>query len=732
MYIVVDVELALSPSASKSAAYPGSTKPALEARSAFVSSSTLLLCAAVPLHRSHVLRGMPSIRMPQNWYCLAYSKARVDWLSTLVHILVDKYIDILRILRKAVIAMIFLSTLLRQSVYDLEGRRLGVLRDVYITLNETFPVVTALVVRSTLSNNDIIIPWSQVDNLEEPQIHLTVKRSQLVSYVPGADTLLLGRDILDKQIVDTQGFRVVKVNDLKLAQIKKTVRLVGVDISLSGLLRRLGLLAPVELVGRVLPVHLPERTITWNYVEPIQVERAGTGQLTPALAGAGAGAAGVVSQVQLSVSHTKLADLHPADIADILEQLDVEDAGAVLDRVSTETAADTLNEVETPLQSELLSELDPRRASELLEQLAPDDAADILADMPREEAERLLSLMPAGDAQSIRDLLRYGAETAGGIMTTEVFSLSEHLTCEETLVYLRRSSEHLEMIYNLYVVDDEHRLVGVVSLRELVVADPATHLEDLMDRDVIKVSTDTDQEEVARIIAKYDLLGVPVVDNENHLVGLITVDDVIDVLHEEEAEHFSWRAVANRITWLAVNVVAGFALALLLYQLFGPVLSKNFVPVQAASIITGLRSPVALNGVICFIPMLLLAGGSIGTQALGVAGWQLRSARGSDFWVGIFRELRLGTIGGVLATIAVSLLTWLLFHSWTLGVAIGLGFGFTLLVAAICGLLLPTVFQRLHLRVSLVSAPLLDPIIAFVSLSIFLVVALWLIDLLHV
>jgi magnesium transporter len=530
---------------------------------------------------------MPSIRMPQNWYCLAFSKARVDWLSTLVHILVDKYIDILRILRKAVIAMIFLSTLLRQSVYDLEGRRLGVLRDVYVTLNETFPVVTALVVRSTLSNNDIIIPWSQVDNLEEPQIHLTVKRSQLVSYVPGADTLLLGRDILDKQIVDTQGFRVVKVNDLKLAQIKKTVRLVGVDISLSGLLRRLGLLAPVELVGRVLPVHLPERTITWNYVEPIQVVRAGTGQLTPALAGVGAGAAGVVSQVQLSVSHTKLADLHPADIADILEQLDVEDAGAVLDRLSTETAADTLNEVETPLQSELLSELDPRRASDLLEQLAPDDAADILSDMPREEAERLLSLMPAGNAQSIRELLRYGAKTAGGIMTTEVFSLSEHLTCEETLVYLRRSSEHLEMIYNLYVVDDEHRLVGVVSLRELVVADPATHLEDLMDRDVIKVSTDTDQEEVARIIAKYDLLGVPVVDNENHLVGLITVDDVIDVLHEEEAEdfseiagasveeleeeeHFSWRAVANRITWLAVNVVAGFALALLLYQLFGP------------------------------------------------------------------------------------------------------------------------------------------------------------------
>ena len=141
----------------------------------------------------------------------------------------------------------------------------------------------------------------------------------------------------------------VKVNDLKLAQIKKTVRLVGVDISLSGLLRRLGILAPVETLSRVLPLRLAERTITWNYVEPIQVVKSGTatGQLTAALAGAGAttsiGVSGVVPKVQLNISHTKLADLRPADIADILEQLDVEDAGAMLDRLDTETAADALN-----------------------------------------------------------------------------------------------------------------------------------------------------------------------------------------------------------------------------------------------------------------------------------------------------------------------------------------------------------------------------------------------------
>jgi magnesium transporter len=653
--------------------------------------------------------------------------------------------------------MIFLSALLRKTVSDIEGRRLGLLRDVSVSLNEKFPVVTAIIVRPTASIHDLIIPWTQVHSLEEPQIYLDVKQSQITPYVPGPDEILLKRDILDKQIVDTQGVRVVKVNDLKLAQIRNTVRLVGVDISLSGLLRRLGILGPFESLSRVLPIQLGEKTVTWNYVEPIQMVRAGatgvTGQL--ALAGAGAsvgagvGASGVVPQVQLNVSYNKLADLRPADIADILEQLDVEDAGILLEHLDTETAADALNEVEAPLQAELISELNPERASDLLEVLPPDDAADILADIPQDEAERLLNLMPANESRPIRDLLRYEPESAGGIMTPEVLSLRENLTAQEALAYLRQQSEHMEMIYYLYIVDDEHRLVGVISLRELVVAPPDMLLKDLMDTDVIKVTITTDQEEVARIIERYDLLGVPVVDEENHLVGIVTVDDVIDVIREEqvedlsemsgasveefeEEEHFSWRATFSRVAWLGVNVVAGFILALVLDKLLGPALSTGGATVAATGFTKGLRSPVALSGIVCLLPMLLLTSGNASTQALGIAGWQLRSAGGSDFWRGIFRELRLGTLGGVLATIVVGLLTLLLFHSLPLGIAIGLGFGFTLLVATICGLVLPNLFQRLRLRGSLISAPLLDPIIAIISLSIFLLITLALIDQMHV
>lgn len=645
--------------------------------------------------------------------------------------------------------MIFLSTLLRQSVCDLEGRRLGTLKDLCVSQDESFPVVTALVVSpSSLSANDLIIPWTHVDNLEAYPLALTVSQADMRTYTPAADEILLKRDILDKQIVDTQGFRVVKVNDLKLAQIKGTARLVGVDISLSGLLRRLG----VDWLRKILPLSINERIITWNFVEPIQPAKSSTGQLAAVTAGASTsqatlGMSGTIPQVQLNVSHSRLADLHPADLADILEQLDIADAGAVLGRLDTEIAADTLNEIEYPHQSELLSELSPERASDLLEILPPDDAADILADIPKDEAERLLNLMPVSESQPIRDLLRYDAQSAGGIMTPEVLALAQTLTVTEALAYLREHSHHLEMIYYLYIIDSERRLLGIVSLRALVVSDPDTKLQELMDQDVIRVRIDTDQEEVARIIAKYDLLGVPVVDNEERLVGLITVDDVIDVIHEEQAEdfseiagasveemeeeHFSFKAILNRITWLGVNVVAGFLLAFVLYQIFGNALLAHAIQAPARNIVPGLRSPLALSGVICLIPMLLLTSGSVGSQALGVAGWQLRSTRGLAFWHGIFRELRLGAVGGILASLIVGLLTWLLFHSWALGAAIGLSLGSTLLLAALCGLVLPTLFQHLRLQGSLVSAPLLDPLIAVICLGMFLLLALWLLNLLH-
>jgi Mg2+ transporter (mgtE) len=652
--------------------------------------------------------------------------------------------------------MIFLSTLLNHAIYDSDQHRVGSIRDICVELNETFPVVTALIIHSTamtngLNNNQqLIVPWQQVQSIEEEPIQLTVPRGEITPYIPGQDEILLKRDILDKQIVDTQGFRVVKVNDLKLAQIKHTARLVGVDIGMSGLLRRMGWQKAVDMVGRITPLQLTERTITWNYVEPIKVISNTTGQL--AAVGAGnsnainaVGTAGVIPQVQLNISHNKLTELHPADIADILEQLDIEDAGAVLENMDDETAADALNEVETPRQYELLGELDPERASDLLERLSPDDAADILADIPAEEAERLLNLMPLSESRPIRELLRYESETAGGIMTSEVLAQHQDATVEQVLVYLRQHSAHLDMVYYLYIIDEERHLIGVVSLRQLITNEPATQMAALMDHDVISVRVNTDQEEVARVIAKYDLLGIPVVDEEDHLLGVVTVDDVIDVIHEEQAEDISeitgtdveaneehdgswWSSSLTRSSWLLVNVAAGFVIALMLTNIFHAFFSASTALVLINGLLPALTARIALNSLFCLLPMLLLTTGTAGSQALGIVGWELRTKRGRDLYKGVWRELLHGTTGGILTTIIVGLLTWALFSSLTLGVIVGLGFGVTLLIAALCGMALPNILHRLHLRGSLISAPMLNPVIAVISLSIFLSISVSLLN----
>ncbi len=653
--------------------------------------------------------------------------------------------------------MIFLSNLLRRAVYDSNNQRVGALRDLYVSLQDVFPRVTALVVRpaafgegaaarggngSALFGQEITIPWEQVSGLEDERIYLTVPADRIESPPPGSPVgdLRLARDLLDKQIVDTQGFRVVKVNDLKLAQIRDTARLVGADISLRALLRRLGAETPAVALTRLLPIKLPERTITWNYVEPIEAAE-------PALAAAGASVGGGngrgqdtrpagavhVPAVRLSVSHAKLAELHPADIADILEQMNIAEGSAILKELDTETAADALEEVEPTSQAALVSELDPERASDLLERIAPDNAADILGELDDQKAERLLDLMPAEESQPIRELLRYEEQSAGGIMTTEVLSLPASLTAAETLERLRTQGRELEMVYYLYVVDDGRHLVGVVSLRQLVTSDPDTRLEAIMDRDVLRVHVNDDQEEVARIIAKYDLLGLPVVDEDERLVGLITVDDIIDVLDEEHnkdvsevagtsaADHpeegFSWSGALNRSGWLAVNLIIGILAALVL---------RGLLESSLGSPAGGATRP--MSGLLAFVPLLLFTSGVIGAQELGIAGWVLRDRRGRAFWRIFFREIRLGTLGGLLASIVVGVVSGALFGMPLLGVALGLGTGITLLVAAICGLTLPAVLAQVRLRGSFITAPLLDPVIAVISLVIFLSTALYLIQ----
>jgi magnesium transporter len=301
------------------------------------------------------------------------------------------------------------------------------------------------------------------------------------------------------------------------------------------------------------------------------------------------------------------------------------------------------------------------------------------------------------------------------------------------------------MVYYLFIVDHEQRLVGVVSLRQLVTSEPTVRMEDLMDQDVIKVQIDTDQEEVAHLIARYDLLALPVIDAENHLRGLITVDDVIDVIHEEQAEDysemsgtkvgdsgseegFSVHIAVSRFCWQAVNVIAGFILALVVLQVFHSYLGLATAFSMGIGDLLGLSTRKVTIEVICLIPMLLLTTGSIGSQALAIAGWELRTKRGRDFLHFLLRELLHGTAGGILTSTLIMILTWLLFRSLLLSLAVGLATGLMLLISTICGMVLPNLLQRLHLRGSWIAPPLLDPMIAVISLSVFLMTTLALLN----
>jgi Mg2+ transporter MgtE len=237
-----------------------------------------------------------------------------------------------------------------------------------------------------------------------------------------------------------------------------------------------------------------------------------------------------VSKVNLKVSLEKLGILHPADIADIINELTPEQRAVVLQSLDHEVAADTMEEMSPTHQATALSEMESEKASDILEDMAPDNAADLLADLPQEKAQELLNLMEKEDAHEIRQLLAYPETSAGGIMTTEYMTVPATATAKEAIEKIRLEEPEAETIYYLYVVDEEEHLLGVFSLRDLIVAPSDAKATTFMISNVTKVDAMDKQEEVARLIAKYNLLAIPVVDKGNHLLGIVTVDDAIDVV----------------------------------------------------------------------------------------------------------------------------------------------------------------------------------------------------------
>lgn len=399
--------------------------------------------------------------------------------------------------------MFFLSKILGQQVKDSRSRPVGVLDDIVVTIRRKYPSTTKLLVKS--GRKKMLLPWELVRNFEESQTFLRLPQEELVAVEPEEGEIFLAGDILDKQIVDTEGHKLIRVNDLQLARANGSLRVVGVDISSGAIMRRLGLTRLAERFSR----RVEPTLIDWKAVEPVSGETSG---------------------MKLQVTHDKLALLHPADIADIANELSPEERVAVVESLEDEVAADTVEEMHPNFQATLLNDLDEKKAAVILSNMDPDDAADLLADLPEEKAAALLSRMRLKEARDVRHLLRYEEDTAGGIMTTEFLAVPPGLTAGEAVDRLRQLEAGAETIYYLYVVDDDGHLIGVFSLRGLIIARRDDKVEDFMEKHLISLRTDTPLEEVAQVVAKYNLLAVPVVDEDNIMRGIVTVDDAIDII----------------------------------------------------------------------------------------------------------------------------------------------------------------------------------------------------------
>ncbi|SEM19135.1 CBS domain-containing protein [Syntrophus gentianae] len=407
---------------------------------------------------------------------------------------------------------LFLSQILRKKILDTKGQPLGRILDVVVPLGESYPSVTGILVKPDRLKAPVIMSWP---NLVETNGCFVVDSREPEPFREGgteAEEIWLKDSLLDKQIVDTNGAKVRRVNDLQFLKARGSLYLIHVDVGFRGLMRRVGLEKATDfLLKGLFEYELPDQFISWRFVQPL---------FSPDL-------------VRLDVSESGIAQLHPADIADIIEELDIRQRTAVFKSLDVETAAETLEETDPKIQVSLIENMEAAQASDIIEEMSLSDAADLLADLPRHKAEGILKEMEQDIAEDVKELLAHPEETAGGLMTTAYLSFLPSTTVLEALQVIRREAEDLDFVYYLYVTDEEEHLLGMLSLRELLVASPETLLSDLMFRRVVTVELDEDKDSIASDFAKYGIMAIPVVDDQKKLQGVIMFKNLLDVVAPE-------------------------------------------------------------------------------------------------------------------------------------------------------------------------------------------------------
>ncbi|MDF2634069.1 MAG: MgtE intracellular region [Pelosinus sp.] len=416
----------------------------------------------------------------------------------------------------------YFSQLIGQPIYDINGNTFGRIKDIAVRWDGVYPRVIGIKYANKI-HNLIPIEWIALKDNYEVKLTGDFNVNQTIPLLES--DIYASKWLLDKQIIDLKGSKMVRVNDIILSWVlqdgKQHMVLIAVDIGVRGLFRRLGL--------EFLFTKFKQNWLVLEFIKPLESWN---------------------SNLQLNRMKQQLTELHPADIADLVEEMDYKRRANFIENLDDQQAIDTLAELNLDTQVEIIEQMDAQRASDILEEMAPDEAADILGELPTEKSEGLLQLMESDDAEDVRELMQYEEGTAGALMTNEFIAFSSHITAEEAINQLRELSPTAETIYYLYVMDEAEHLQGVLSLRELIVAAPQTTLEDLMHTKVAVVQDEDNYQKVAEVINKYSLLAVPVVDENNIMVGIVTVDDVLDILMPE-------RGKLDTYSWFALTKTAG-------------------------------------------------------------------------------------------------------------------------------------------------------------------------------
>jgi magnesium transporter len=408
---------------------------------------------------------------------------------------------------------IFATELMGAEAYDAQGNFVGRVREFFIEPAQA-PNRLSHFLLSRGRFQPLIARHDQIANVAPGTVRLSVSERELVPYEPNEAWLAVKKDLMDQQIIDTRGRKVVRVNDVDLAEQRSNgnveLRLTQVDVGLPGAVRRLlqGVLSPGVI--RKLQSRLPQSSIRWEFVNLIEPDP--------------------LRRVKLRITHEKLEDLHPADLADIIEHLSAAERQGIIASLDEETAAAVFGELDERLTTQLVEQLDPEKAADIIEEMSPDAAADLLGDLSKETTEELLEEMPGREADEVRELMEFDPSTAGGMMNTEFVFVGDTSTRDEVLIWMRDQDLNIDQLDTIVLLDGEAQYAGTVPIARLLLASSEQTMVDLRMEPVLSVAPEAEEKEVFELFDKYNLRTLTVIDDEKRPIGTVAVDDVVSRL----------------------------------------------------------------------------------------------------------------------------------------------------------------------------------------------------------